>query len=75
MLVGIVFLNINKNVAPKKSLQHEQQFYQTLFNVRNQICINKLLDHQLFDTKTFNCKVAQKKGKKSNLNKNVGRNF
>ena len=54
-------MKINKNVVPNKSLQHKQQFYQTLFNVRNQIFINKLLDHQLFDTKTFNCKVVQGK--------------
>jgi hypothetical protein len=46
------FLKINKFIVPNKSLQHKQ-FYQTLFNVRNQIFINKLLDHQLFDTKTF----------------------
>ena len=57
--------------------QHENSFTRLLFNVRNQIFINKLLDHQSFDTKTFNCKVVQ--GKKINkrevLNKNVGRTF
>ena len=58
---GNFFLKINKNVVQNKNLQHKQQFYQTLFNVRNQIFINKLLDYQLFNTKTFNCKVVQKK--------------
>ena len=62
---GIFFLKINKNVVQNKSLQHKQQFYQTLFNVRNQIFINKLLNHQLVDTKTFNCKVVKKKVKDS----------
>ena len=56
-------MKINKDVVQNKSLQHKQQFYQTLFNVRNQIFINNFLDHQLFDTKTFNCEVVEKKGK------------
>ena len=56
---GNFSLKINKNVVANKSLQHKQQFYQTLFNVKNQIFITKLF--QLLDTKTFNCKVVQKK--------------
>ena len=47
--------------AEQVCLQHEQLFYQTFFNVRNQIFTNKLLDYQWFDTKTFNCKVVQGK--------------
>ena len=62
---GLFFLKINRNVVPSKSLQHKQQFFQTLFYVGNQIFINKLLYHQLFDTKTFNCKVVLNKGKDS----------
>ena len=57
---GIFFLKINKNVVLNKTLQHKQQLHQTLINVRNQIFVNELLDHQLFDTKTFNWKVVQK---------------
>ena len=76
---GIFFLKINKNVVQNKSLQHKQQFYQTLFNVRNQIFINKLLNHQLVDTKTFKivnwCKKSKDFNKQEVLNKNVGRNF
>ena len=60
---GDFFLKINKNVVQNKSLQHKQQFYQALFNVTNQIFVNKLLNNQLVDTKTFNCKVVQKRVK------------
>ena len=49
---GLFFLKINRNVDLNKSLQHKQQFFQTLFYVRNQIFMNKLLDHQ-FDKKNF----------------------
>ena len=59
MQEGFFFLKINKNVVQSKSLQHKQQFFQTLFYVGNQIFINKLLYHQLFDTKTFDCKLLQ----------------
>ena len=47
--------------GPNESLQHKQPFCQTSFNVRNQIFVKKLSEHQLFDTKTFNCKVVQGK--------------
>ena len=60
---GIFFLKINKNVVQNKSLQHKQQFYQTLFNIRNQIFINKLLNHQLIDTKLLIVKWCKKKVK------------
>ena len=39
----------------------EMKQKQIFFNVRNQIFINKNLDHQLFDKKAINCKVTQKK--------------
>ena len=66
-------------LAERVCSHHGQQLYQTFFNVRNQMFINKLLDHQLFDTKTFNFNLSSGARKKINkqevLNKNVGRNF